>query len=70
MADLFANFATLEFKQVAMWIIGAILIYLAIKKEMEQNHCCSRRLVKGEFIHEGVKCTSISSPSMTGKSTW
>ncbi len=37
MADLFANFATLEFKQVAMWIIGAILIYLAIKKEMEPS---------------------------------
>ena len=37
MADLFANFVTLEWKEVAMWIIGAILIYLAIKKEMEPS---------------------------------
>ncbi len=37
MADLLSNFATLEFKQVAMWIIGALLIYLAIKKEMEPS---------------------------------
>ncbi len=37
MADLLANFATLEFKQVAMWIIGGLLIYLAIKKEMEPS---------------------------------
>ncbi|MBE6772927.1 MAG: sodium ion-translocating decarboxylase subunit beta [Clostridia bacterium] len=37
MADLFANFVTLEWKEVAMWIIGAVLIYLAIKKEMEPS---------------------------------
>ncbi len=37
MADLFANFVTLEWKEVAMWVIGAILIYLAIKKEMEPS---------------------------------
>lgn len=37
MADLLSNFATLEFRQVAMWIIGAVLIFLAIKKEMEPS---------------------------------
>ncbi|MBR3815606.1 MAG: sodium ion-translocating decarboxylase subunit beta [Clostridia bacterium] len=37
MADLLSNFATLEWKQVAMWIIGALLIYLAVKKEMEPS---------------------------------
>ncbi|MBE6786456.1 MAG: sodium ion-translocating decarboxylase subunit beta [Ruminococcaceae bacterium] len=37
MADLFANFVTLEWKEIAMWVIGAVLIYLAIKKEMEPS---------------------------------
>ncbi len=32
---LFGNFANLEWKQVVMWFIGGLLIYLAIKKEME-----------------------------------
>ncbi len=32
---LFSNFLNLNYKQVIMWIIGGILIYLAIKKKME-----------------------------------
>ena len=31
----FANLANLQWQQVVMWAIGALLIYLAIKKEME-----------------------------------
>ena len=32
---IFANLANLQWQQVVMWAIGALLIYLAIKKEME-----------------------------------
>ena len=32
---LFENFQYLQWNQVAMWIIGGLLIFLAIKKEME-----------------------------------
>ena len=32
---LFENFGNLELGHVIMWIIGGILIYLAIKKDME-----------------------------------
>lgn len=35
MADLFSNFTEIQGKMVVMWIFGAILIYLAIKKNME-----------------------------------
>ncbi len=35
MNDLFGNIFNLEWQMVVMWIIGGILIYLAIKKEME-----------------------------------
>lgn len=35
MYELFGNVLNLEWKMVVMWVIGAILIYLAIKKEME-----------------------------------
>ncbi len=35
LADLFANIFTLDIRQVIMWAIGGILIFLAIKKEME-----------------------------------
>ncbi len=35
MEVLYENLLTLQFEQVAMWIIGAVLIFLAIKKEME-----------------------------------
>ncbi|MBQ7400135.1 MAG: sodium ion-translocating decarboxylase subunit beta [Clostridia bacterium] len=34
-SDLFGNVLTLQWQQVVMWIIGGILIYLAIKKDME-----------------------------------
>lgn len=33
--ELFSNFGELKWQMVVMWIIGAILIYLAIKKDME-----------------------------------
>ncbi len=33
--EVFGNIANLDLKMVAMWIIGGILIYLAIKKDME-----------------------------------
>ena len=35
MEVLFQNFANIELQHVAMWVIGAVLIYLAISKEME-----------------------------------
>ena len=37
MAELFQNVLNLNFKMVIMWIIGGILIYLAIKKDMEPS---------------------------------
>ena len=37
MEVLFENFANLEIGHVVMWIIGGVLIYLAIKKEMEPS---------------------------------
>ncbi len=35
MAAVFANLGNIEWQQVVMWIIGGVLIFLAIKKEME-----------------------------------
>ena len=35
MAELFSNITNITWQQVVMWIIGGILIYLAIKKDME-----------------------------------
>ena len=35
MEEIFGNFLLLNYKQVIMWIVGGILIYLAIKKDME-----------------------------------
>ena len=32
---IFANLSNIEWQQVVMWIIGGVLIFLAIKKEME-----------------------------------
>ena len=37
LAILIQNFGDLNWKQVAMWVVGAVLIYLAIKKEMEPS---------------------------------
>ena len=34
-SDLFGNVLNLQWHQVVMWIIGGILVYLAIKKDME-----------------------------------
>lgn len=36
-ADLFSNFKNIEIGQIAMLAVGAVLIYLAIKKEMEPS---------------------------------
>ncbi len=33
--SLFSNVTNLDYKQVIMWVIGGVLIYLAIKKKME-----------------------------------
>ena len=35
MEILYSNILLLNWKMIVMWIIGATLIYLAIKKEME-----------------------------------
>lgn len=35
MSELFSNAANIQWQQVVMWIIGGVLIYLAIKKNME-----------------------------------
>ncbi len=35
MGELFSNFLNITWQQVIMWCIGAVLIYLAIKKDME-----------------------------------
>ena len=35
--DLFGNVLELQWQQVVMWAIGGLLIYLAIKKEMEPS---------------------------------
>ena len=35
MEVLYENLLNIEWQQIVMWIIGGILIYLAIKKEME-----------------------------------
>ena len=35
MAELFSNFGNITWQQVVMWVIGATLIILAIKKQME-----------------------------------
>ena len=35
MEALFENVLNITWQQVVMWIIGGVLIYLAIKKDME-----------------------------------
>lgn len=37
MAELFSNVTEITWQQVVMWLIGALLIYLAIKKDMEPS---------------------------------
>ena len=37
---IFANLANLQWQQVVMWAIGALLIYLAIKKRWSRRCCC------------------------------
>ena len=36
-AGLFANFGNLTWQMVVMWVIGGLLIYLAIAKKMEPS---------------------------------
>lgn len=35
MAELFSNVCNITWQQIVMWVIGGVLIYLAIKKDME-----------------------------------
>ena len=35
MAQLFSNISNLNWQQAVMWLIGGILIYLAVKRDME-----------------------------------
>ena len=35
MAELFSNVLNITWREVVMWVIGAVLIFLAIKKDME-----------------------------------
>ena len=37
MAQLFSNVSNLSWQQVVMWLIGGVLIYLAIRKDMEPS---------------------------------
>ena len=37
MAELFQNITNLDLKMVLMWVIGGVLIYLAIKRDMEPS---------------------------------
>ena len=37
MEALFGNVLNLQWQQVVMWIIGALLIWLAIKKQIRRN---------------------------------
>lgn len=37
MSELFSNVSNITWQQVVMWLIGAVLIYLAIKKDMEPS---------------------------------
>lgn len=37
MSELFSNVSNITWQQVVMWLIGAVLIYLAVKKDMEPS---------------------------------
>ena len=37
LSELFSNVSNITWQQIVMWIIGAVLIYLAIKKDMEPS---------------------------------
>ncbi len=39
-AGLFANFGNLTWQMVVMWVIGGLLIYLAIAKRWSRVSCC------------------------------
>ena len=44
MEELFSNVLNIQWQQVVMWAIGALLIYLAIKKQMEPSLLLPHRL--------------------------
>ena len=69
MAELFSNVTNITWQQVVMWVIGGLLIYLAIKKEMEPtlllpmgfgailvNLPLSGAVTQGEEIGVIIKC--------------
>lgn len=37
LSELFSNVSNITWQQIVMWLIGAVLIYLAIKKDMEPS---------------------------------
>ena len=39
-AALFSNFGNIDPRMIVMWVVGGVLVYLAIKKEMEPTPCC------------------------------
>ena len=44
MEILYQNLLNITWQQVVMWVIGGVLIYLAIKKDMEPACCCQLAL--------------------------
>ena len=62
MVALFENVTNITWQMAVMWIIGAILIYLAIKKEMEPSlllpmgfwrHPCQPAHVRRDYAGDG-----------------
>ena len=49
---------------------GVSTVFVNWLPALSAMNFCSLRFLKGLYIHEGVKCISMLSPSLTGKSTW
>ena len=60
MEILYENLLAIELPQLIMWIIGAVLIYLAIVKEIIQRH---HGTVTAENGRDGLRMT-ISMPML------
>ena len=56
MEALFGNVLNLQWQQVVMWAIGALLIYLAIKKGMEPSPAAAHRLRHHSGQPAPVRC--------------
>ena len=54
-AGLFSNFGNLTWQMVVMWVIGGLLIYLAIVKKMEPTSSAA----------DGLRCDSCQ-PAAVG----